>query len=583
MSAGPPPFALRDYALLADGERGVLVGPRGEMAWMCFPSWDSPSVFSALLGGAGHYQVTPADDRFVWGGYYEESTLIWNSRWVTTDSVIECREALAFPADPSRAVILRRVRAVEGPARVAVRLDARADYGRRPMADVGRDGASGTPTSGPVHLRWRPGPGARPLRGGELSLRLDLAAGEHRDLVLELSTEPITAEIAPADELWRATEDSWRHAVPAMEQHPRPDATPPTPTPFCGAHHRRAGRWSPPPPCRCPSGPRPAGTTTTATPGSATSASPARPPPPSPAARSCSTLRCVSSPNGCWPTGPTSSPPTGPAADRCPTRTNCPTCPATPAGKVKAGNRVNRQFQLDGLGEALLLLAAAARPGPARPRPLEGGRDWRRTRIGARWQEPDNGIWELDRRWWTHSRLTCVAGLRNIARTHDRRPSRTVDRPGRRHRAPRRPAPACTRPAGGSGRPTTTGSTPPCSSPSIRGGIAADDPRTTATLAAVEEELCQDGYIYRYRHDDRPLQEAEGAFSLCGFVLALAYLQQGRHDRAGAWFERNRASCGPPGLLTEEFDVGERQLRGNIPQAFVHAMLLECAARLENP
>lgn len=58
------------------------------------------------------------------------------------------------------------------------------------------------------------------------------------------------------------------------------------------------------------------------------------------------------------------------------------------------------------------------------------------------------------------------------------------------------------------------------------------------------------------------------------------YHEQGHDERALAWFERNRASCGPPGLLTEEFDVGERQLRGNIPQTFVHALLLECAARL---
>jgi GH15 family glucan-1,4-alpha-glucosidase len=89
-----------------------------------------------------------------------------------------------------------------------------------------------------------------------------------------------------------------------------------------------------------------------------------------------------------------------------------------------------------------------------------------------------------------------------------------------------------------------------------------------------------DGYIYRFRHDGRPLAEAEGAFSLCGFQMALAYEQQGRHPEAIAWFERNRASCGSPGLLTEEFDVGERQLRGNIPQAFVHALLLETAVRL---
>lgn len=40
------------------------------------------------------------------------------------------------------------------------------------------------------------------------------------------------------------------------------------------------------------------------------------------------------------------------------------------------------------------------------------------------------------------------------------------------------------------------------------------------------------------------------------------------------------AACGPPGLLAEEYDVRQRQLRGNLPQAFVHAMLLEAAQRL---
>ena len=44
MTAGglvPAPHVLREYALLADGERGILVGPRGDFVWMCFPRWDS--------------------------------------------------------------------------------------------------------------------------------------------------------------------------------------------------------------------------------------------------------------------------------------------------------------------------------------------------------------------------------------------------------------------------------------------------------------------------------------------------------------------------------------------------------------
>ena len=32
-----PPQALHDYALIADGERGALVGSRGEICWLCAP------------------------------------------------------------------------------------------------------------------------------------------------------------------------------------------------------------------------------------------------------------------------------------------------------------------------------------------------------------------------------------------------------------------------------------------------------------------------------------------------------------------------------------------------------------------
>ena len=85
---GNVPHVLREYALLADGERGIIVGPRGDFAWMCFPHWDSDAIFSSLIGGQGTYAVTPTD-RYVWGGYYEAGSLIWHSRWVTGDATID--------------------------------------------------------------------------------------------------------------------------------------------------------------------------------------------------------------------------------------------------------------------------------------------------------------------------------------------------------------------------------------------------------------------------------------------------------------------------------------------------------------
>jgi GH15 family glucan-1,4-alpha-glucosidase len=116
--------------------------------------------------------------------------------------------------------------------------------------------------------------------------------------------------------------------------------------------------------------------------------------------------------------------------------------------------------------------------------------------------------------------------------------------------------------------------------PVIRGAVPADDPRSRATIRAVREELAEDGYVYRFRHDPRPLHKAEGAFLLCGFWLAQVAQACGEHADAAHWFERNRAACGPAALYTEEYDVHQRQLRGNLPQAFVHAGLLETAARL---
>jgi hypothetical protein len=134
-----PPQVLRDYALLADGERGALIGPQGDLAWLCAPRWDSDAVFSTLIGGAGCYALTPTG-RYTWGGYYSPRSLIWNSRWVTTDGIIESREAFALPADPHVVTILRRIRALEGSGSLNAVLDVRAAFGAEAMQNTRRAG-----------------------------------------------------------------------------------------------------------------------------------------------------------------------------------------------------------------------------------------------------------------------------------------------------------------------------------------------------------------------------------------------------------------------------------------------------------
>ncbi len=128
------PRSLRQYAFIADGERGALVGPQGDVAFMCAPRWHDDAAFASLIGGNGHFTVTPRSERYVWGGYHEPDSLIWRSRWVTEDSVIECRDALSFPGDRHRAVLLRRIEPVDGVARVEAILQVAAGFGEHAMA-----------------------------------------------------------------------------------------------------------------------------------------------------------------------------------------------------------------------------------------------------------------------------------------------------------------------------------------------------------------------------------------------------------------------------------------------------------------
>jgi GH15 family glucan-1,4-alpha-glucosidase len=251
-----------------------------------------------------------------------------------------------------------------------------------------------------------------------------------------------------------------------------------------------------------------------------------------------------------------------------------------PGGTDIIGNWVNKQFQLDVFGESLLLLAAAARLDRI------DTESWRAAEVAAdaiatRWTEPDAGIWEIDDQPWTHSRLICAAGLRAIASAHPGNGD-AVDWLSLADRiVADTSAHAIDREAGNWQRtPDDPRLDAALLLPGLRGAVPADDPRTVATLAAYTRDLAREGFAYRFRQDDRPLGRAEGTFQLCGFLMALSTHQQGDSLAALGWYERTRAACGPPQLYSEEYDAAQHQMRGNLPQAFVHALMVEASSRL---
>ncbi len=88
----------------------------------------------------------------MWGGYYEPGSLIWVNRWTTDTAIIECCDALAYPGDLGRAVLLRRIIAREGDAKVAIVLDPRSHFGKTAPTQVRLDGDVWTARSGEVRL-----------------------------------------------------------------------------------------------------------------------------------------------------------------------------------------------------------------------------------------------------------------------------------------------------------------------------------------------------------------------------------------------------------------------------------------------
>lgn len=581
MEATYSPRVLREYALLADGERGALVGPQGDVAWMCAPRWDSDAVFSNLIGGGGVYAVTPTDVRHVWGGYYEPGSLIWRNRWITRDGIVECREALAFPGDPDRVVLLRRLLGCRGTARVRVVLQPSAGFGRHGAGDLSVDDGVWSGKSGRLRWRWLGGCDARAVKGhgrGELlTCEITVDEGGQHDLVLELSERALPERPQDPDIAWDATEAAWHRSMPELNC---------TIAPRDGRHSYAVLRGL------------------TSSGGGMVAAATMSLPERAHSNRNydyryawirdqvyagvaAATVGATELLDGAvgfvgarlLEHGPDLKPAYTVTGQSVPAEETLD-LPGYPGGSDKVGNWVNQQFQLDVFGEALQLLARAGDAGRLDP---EG---WRaaQTAIGAiekRWREPDAGIWEIDDEHWTQSRLACVAGLRAIAKVagggHEVAACASLA-----DAILAETAATGLHPQGGYWQrsPRLAGVDASLLLAPVRGAVPADDPRTRATLDAVRTQLTDDGFVYRFRHDERDLGDAEGAFLLCGFMMALAEHQLGHAHCAVRWFERNRAACGPPGLFCEEYDVRQRQLRGNLPQAFAHALMLECTATL---
>src|SRR5882724_5253603 len=83
----PPVRRIEDYALIGDCESAALVGRDGSIDWLCWPRFDSPACFVALLGTPDHgrWLIAPSDERARISRRYRPNTLILETRFETPE------------------------------------------------------------------------------------------------------------------------------------------------------------------------------------------------------------------------------------------------------------------------------------------------------------------------------------------------------------------------------------------------------------------------------------------------------------------------------------------------------------------
>ena len=582
------PPRIEDYALIGDCQTAALVGRNGSIDWLCFPRFDSPACFAALLGTSenGRWLVAPADRARSIRRNYRKGTLVLETEYETATGVVTLVDCM--PPRTESPDIVRIVEGKRGQVDMHMELTVRFDYGSL-VPWVNRTENGLIAIGGPDAVRL-----TTPVqfRGEDFRTVADftVSAGDSIPFTLTWFPSHIGAppdkdpleEISATTEWWRewskrcTYKGEWREEVirslitlKALTYAPTGGivAAVTTSIPeqlggvrnwdyrFCwlrdatfalyaltaGGYADEARAW-------------------------------------------CDwMLRAVA--------GKPSQINTvyGVMGERRLPELELAWLPGYENSRpVRVGNAASDQFQLDVIGEVIDALHFARRVGLE---PDEMSWAFQRSLVNfltSVWKSPDEGFWEVrgPRRHFTHSKVMAWVALDRAVKAIERfKLDGPVD--SWRHVRDNVHAEICARgfDADMNSFVQYYGAKQMDASllliPLI-GFLPATDPRVLGTVTAIQKHLVKDGFVARYNTDPAidGLPPGEGAFLACSFWLADNLALQDRHDEARALFRRLLDIRNDVGLLSEGYDPGAGRLVGNFPQAFSHVGLVNTARNL---
>jgi GH15 family glucan-1,4-alpha-glucosidase len=597
-NAGYPPIG--DYALIGDCRGAGLVSRDGSLDWLCFPRFDSPSVFAALLDteAGGRFRIRPTGEFRVERRYLPDTNVLETTFYGPTGS-LALRDLVPVSSEEDKRTsltpeheVLREIEGITGEIEIEIFYDPRPDYGRvRPQLEQ----------RGEHSLRCE-------AKGAALILRSELP--------LKLASNSRSARGVGRI---RAGERKYLSFTYGKEA---PSVVPPLGEAARGRLERTA-RWWQEWANRCGY----------------------RGPYQEAVIRSALALKLMTyAPSGALVAAPTTSLPEWPGGVRnwdyryCWLRDASFTLRALStlcyyeeaeafhgwvlhatrltwpelqvlydvfgearlperelphlegyAGSrpVRVGNDAHGQLQLDVYGEVLDAAARFVGRGGRFDRDTSRMLNGLGHTVCRRWREPDEGIWEgrSGRFHHTHSKVLCWVALNRLVKMHEAgrleisadlfRAHRDAVRAEIEARGYNEHLGSYTRTFDGDEMDASLLTLP------LYGYIEGTHPRMRSTCARIQEKLARDSLLYRYETGtDDGLPSGEGAFGICSFWAVECIARGGDVRAATRAFERLLSYANDVGLFAEEIDPDTGAALGNFPQAFTHIGLINAALTL---
>ena len=124
---------IGDYGVIGDCKTVALVHMKGSIDFLCFPHFDSPSVFAKLLDKdkGGFFNVVPKGEDYVTQQRYIKNTAILTTRFFSEDATIEFIDFMPDPEDTeTSSKLIRVVKVIRGTSEFDLDLSIQYDYGR---------------------------------------------------------------------------------------------------------------------------------------------------------------------------------------------------------------------------------------------------------------------------------------------------------------------------------------------------------------------------------------------------------------------------------------------------------------------